>query len=500
MRIPFDPPPGLLNNDTAYAIPGAWADVENVRFFDGKAETIGGWQAVFEASLTGVCREIIAWTNNTGVQNIAFGTHSALQVFVGGQLTAITPTGLAAGSIDSSGSGPGYGTGTYSSGPYSVPSSAYNMRTWSLHTWGETLLAAPRDGTLYQWTNDPNVPAAAVPNAPGQITAMLVTPERQVLALGCNEETSNDFNPLCIRGCAIEDLTDWSTTASNNAFEHVLEGGGHIVAGRMVGPYVAVWTDNNLHLGQFLGNPDQTYRFDRIDDNCGLLGPNAVCVLRGVAYWVGKDQQIRAWAPGAGPQIMPCPIWKDFADNLHVAQAAKLVAVSNSRFDEIWFFYPDSRDGNENSRYIALSTTSGAWFRGTLARTAASDAGTLSYPIAAAPNGQAFYHEFGTDAAGGGLQWRARSTALYFGEGEQVLQVQRIQPDFKNQDSAIFLTIYVRHQAQGEPRTKGPFRLPVGVAKKDLRFSGPIVELEWYGTGYARFGRPVFDAVFNGRR
>jgi hypothetical protein len=471
-----------------------------MRFVEGRAQTIGGWTRVFGGNIPGLCRNVHNWTNIAGVPNIAFGSHNALRIQVGGMFSDITPSGLMPGAIDTSGGGPGYGTDVWSGGTYSVPSSAFNLRTWSLDSWGETLLAVPRGGTLYQWTNDPGTAAAAIAAAPGEITAMLVTPERQVLALGCTEEISNDFNPLCIRGCDIENPNDWTTASSNNAFEHVLEGGGQILAGRMVGPFVAIWTDNSLHQGQFLGNPDQTYRFDRIDANCGVLGPNAVCIQKGAAYWVGKDRQIRTWIPGSRPMIIPCPIWRDFADHLHNDQAAKLIAVSNSRFDEVWFFYPDARDGNENSRYIALSTSNGCWFRGRLARTAACDAGVLPYPIAVTATGIAYHHEIGSDADGLALSWSARSAAQFLSEGERVLQVQGMQPDFKEQEQDVLLTIYTRKQAQSPARVHGPYRLRPGTAKKDFRVTGAIIELEFAGRGYARFGRPTFDAIATGAR
>jgi hypothetical protein len=43
--------------------------------------------------LTGVCRAVFPWTDNSAVLNIAFGTHSKLQVWQGGALYDITPFG-----------------------------------------------------------------------------------------------------------------------------------------------------------------------------------------------------------------------------------------------------------------------------------------------------------------------------------------------------------------------------------------------------------------------
>lgn len=75
-----------------------------------------------------------------------------------------------------------------------------------------------------------------------------------------------------------------------------------------------------------------------------------------------------------------------------------------------------------------------------------------------------------------------------------------MSPDFKEQDSPIMLTVHTRSYAQGAVTSKGPYILAVGARKKDFRLTGKIIELEFAGTGKARFGKPTFDAVPTGRR
>jgi hypothetical protein len=495
MRVPLQPPPGLVSDDSTFAAEGAWVDGSNVRFWEGRPQSIGAWESVFTDMLTGVCRNIKTWTINDGSRVMAFGTHSALQVYFAGTLSDITPAGLTTGTIDSSGDAPGYGTGAYGVGTYSNPESTYYPRTWSLDTWGENLVANPRGGKLYRWQNDPGVDAAEVANAPDEITCILVTPERQVLALGCTEEVSGDFNPLCIRGCDLGDIDDWTTSASNNAFEHILAGAGRIVKAKMVGNLVAVWTDMGLYVGQFLGNPSQTYRFDPVATNCGLIGPNAVEIIGTTAFWVGPDLQIRAWTPGVEPRIIECPIRSDFADNLDTIQGAKIVAAGVSRFGELWLHYPDARDGDENSRYIALSVDKGWWFRGTLARTAAIDAGVAQYPMAADYEGNVYFHE--TD---GEVDWSITSADQYLESGERCLQLQRIYPDFKAQSGDVNLSVTMRMRPQAPTTTRGPFTIAAAADKKDFRATGAIAAVVFSGTGSVRFGKPTFDALVLGSR
>jgi hypothetical protein len=501
MRVPLEPPAGLSDDDTTFASPGAWADGSNIRFVKGRPETIGPWTAAFASTLTGICRNVKAWTDSDGNLALAFGTHSALQLYWGSRLYDITPSGLTTGSIDTAASVPGYGNNAYGMGTYSMPASQAYARTWSLDTWGENLIACPRAGTLYRWQNDPAVVAAAVANAPDEITAILTTPERQVLALGCNEELSGSFNPLCIRGCDLEDIDDWTTTATNNAFEHILEGSGSIVTGRMVGPYVAVWTTVGLYLGQFVGAPGQTYRFDLVALNCGLIGPNAVQVVGQTAFWIGTDKQIRTWMPGTQPQIIPCPIWSDFARNVDSVQAAKIVAAELSQFGELWVHYPDKRDAGsaaaENSRYFAVATDQGAWFRGAMVRSAFVDGGVALFPIGADTNGQVWYHE---NAMGSPVPWSIRTADTYIAEGEQAAEVQRFIADFEEQEASVNLTLYVRKLPRALAITKGPYGIATSSSRKDLRASGRIMAVELAGTGRMRFGKPEFEVVTRGLR
>lgn len=508
MLVPLEPPPGLISDDTTFASEGVWEDGSNVRFVRGKPQTIRGWKSAFATLLTGVCRNTLAWTEAIAGTNIAFGTHSALQVYVAAALSNITPAGLGAGAIDASGGAGGWSTGAWGSGTWSTPSASYYPRTWSLATWADTLLAVPRGGTLYQWSNNVAVVAAAVTNAPAEITAMLVTPQRQVLAIGCTPSAGGALNPLLVRGCEIQLLTGWTPASTNTSFEDKLEGGGRLITGRMVGDYVGLWSDNALYMGEYTGSTAQLYRWTLIDKNCGIVGQNAVHVYKGRAFWVSPDGQFRSWAPGSAVEILPCPIRNDFFDNADVSQISKVVASGISQNDEIWWYYPDARDTaagatGENSRYVALSLSGDApiWFRGQMARTAAIDAGVQSYPIAVTYGGMVYNQENGYDADGTALSWFIKSSDQYLNNAEQYLQLQGIWPDFESLQGAVSLTVYVRAYPQSSLITKGPYT--VTGTKKDFRASGRIASIKFSGSAtptFARLGKPTFQAVVTGRR
>lgn len=532
MRIPLTIPAGINLDDTGFKTDGsAWGNVDKVRFWRGQPQVIGGWETFSGAIIDGVCRTVLPWTDTAGDLNVAFGTNSNLYVFYGGSTYDITPASFVAGNINGTG-GRGYGTGSYSVGDYSEPSLAdYFPLTWSLSNYGETLIANPRGQTIFQWTNDPNVIATPLTNAPDVVTYTLVAPgdRRQVMAFGCSEEVSGSFNPVAIRYSDIEDPTDWTTSPDNNAGEVVLDGGGRIVAARAIGDYIHVWTDSKLYLGTFVGAPGQTWRFDQVGDHCGLLGPNAAVVVGQASYWLSTDMQFFACPLGAQPSVLASPIQAELASVLNYTQKDKVVASSISQYAEIRWDIPDENlpgpgsfdlsvdgvevlgdgeddtiavtelqpDGSENNRYFALNILDGSWSQGYMERTAFVDAGPTSNPIGVDPVGVPYYHERGQTADGDAIDWSMETADQYIGEAQQFLMLKGIWPDFQDQVGNVNLTIFTRKYPQSTEVEHGPYVLAPDRPKKDFRATGRVARIKISantGPTYLRVGKPEFEA------
>jgi len=505
MRWALDLPPGLIGDDTSHAEGNRWRSGSNVRFWRKRPEVVGGWESLIADLLGGVCRSILPWSGSDSQVNIAFGTHATLEVWIAGVLSDITPTGLAAGQIDGTG-GAGYGTGAYGIGNYGeLSTTEFFPRTWSLGAWGKQLVASPRGGTIYLWANNTASPAAALSNAPANVTYMLVAPQDQVFALGCNEEVSGTFNPLCIRHSSIRNNNQWNTATSTTAREYILPGGGRIIAGRVVGNYLLVWTDQALFLGTYIGDLAQPWRFDQVDRNCGLIGPGAVAVLGQTAYWLSTDKQFRAYVLGGAPTIIPCPLRENVDTYLAASQSDKIVASTCAQYGEIRWDYPDSRDGFENSRYLSLCTvadTAGAWSQGLMPRTAYVDAGPSLYPCATTYEGNIFWQELGRSADGAALSWFLKSGDLSISD-DQTMMIRGVWPDFKDQAGAINLTLYSRLKPQGDEVEWGPYSCAIGADRVDFRTSGRFYNVLFEGDSSpsgGRFGAPVFDIQPTGAR
>lgn len=432
----------------------------------------------------------------------------------GGTGVTVTPQLLLpAGPRDGTGTS-GYGTGAYGIGGFGQPSSAdYFPRTWSLAAWGQKLLASPRNGGLYEWSNVTSQRAVAVTAAPTRITQMLVAPQRQVFALGCTQE-NGIWNPLCLRHSGVGDETQWTTDASSSstAREYVLPGGGRIVGGKVLGRYLLVWTTQGLFLGTYVGQVSQVWRFDKVGDKCGLIGPNAAAVMGATAFWISPDRQFHSYSAGGAVAPVACPIRADFAANLAASQADKIMASTIGEFSEVRWDYPDTRDGYEVSRYVALAVDgpdAGAWHRGqaingvTPARTALVDAGPAQNPIGVSVDGAVYWHELGHSADGQALPWYIQSGDLYLDENRAAL-VRQAWPDISDdQIGPVQLSLGSRLHPQGLQTAFGPFTLMPGQETVDFKASGRLFQLTYSGyslPSYARIGRLVVDASPRGRK
>ncbi|HEX5184233.1 MAG TPA: hypothetical protein VFW19_13935 [Allosphingosinicella sp.] len=491
--ITFLPPPGLSSDDTTFEDEGKWADGSNVRFRQGKPECIGGWSLLFSglgASIT----DMIGYVND-GTDYVAYGGGAKLFVGAGidsetGVPTDVTPAG------------------------FSPDGDVFN---WSLAAFGSTLLAVPRLGGLYAMPV-PGTAAAIVAAAPVKITCMLVTQERQVLAFGCNEEVSGTFNPACIRGSDLEDYNVWTTLPTNNCFEHVLDDGGTILAAALVGAYVGVWTTSGLWMGQFVGDPSQAYRFDRVDTGVGAVATGAVAVDKGIAYWVGIDLNFYRWEPGAASEMLACPISKDFKANVDVPTPGVTSSIRvevNSSFNEIWILYPDKRDatGVNCSRYLAYCVDESAaaaaaggmavWYRGQLARGSMLPPGPLSQVLGAQTlmgdtAGNIYIHEIATAAPD---SWFLQSADQYLDNGKTRMMIRGFVPDFEYQTGDVALTLTMRDRPRATAVAKGPYTIGETDTKLDFRASGQIAAVRLDGTSMTmRLGKPLFDLVPLGGR
>jgi hypothetical protein len=509
-RVPLAIPAGLNTDDTSFASSPAWSDMDGARFVEGRPQVKGGWESVVTTLLTGVCRSILTWTDTAATLNVAFGTNSNLALFQGGALFDITPAaGFTPGAVDGTGS-TGFGTGAFGIGGFGSPSASdYFPLTWSLSPYGQTLLASPRNQTIFQWSNNTGSKAVALTNAPAQVTYSLVARDF-VFALGCSQEVGGVFNPVCIRHSGLRAETSWTTdiTSGSTSREYILPGGGRIVGGRQVGKDFLAWTSHKLFYASYVGQVAEVWTFDEVGDKCGLIGPNAAVVLGSTAYWISPDRQIHSYTVGGAVTSVGCPIRIEFAKNLAASQGDKIVASTVAEFNEIRFDYPDARDGYENSRYISADTQvlrvtpARAWHKGLMARTAMVDAGPSSNPCGATYAGNVYWHERGNSADGAALSGFIK-TADVFLDDEWVMLTTGFWPDIAGQIGPIMVDVSSKIYPQGDITTYPTLTITPGQARCDFKAKGRLfrVKISWNSSPAAgRLGLLVFEAKPAGKK
>lgn len=90
--VALQPRPGIRTDEAqgANGDPLSFVSGNLVRFVDGKAETIGGWQAR-SGTLSGKVRALISSAQLDGTRNIFSGSHTHLELLQGGAVYDITP-------------------------------------------------------------------------------------------------------------------------------------------------------------------------------------------------------------------------------------------------------------------------------------------------------------------------------------------------------------------------------------------------------------------------
>ncbi len=89
--VNFRPAPGINKEVTDYTGQGKWTDGDMVRFFQGSAQKIKGWEKFISTTLVGVARDMHAFVALDGTRYNAIGTDRKLYIIEEGLAFDITP-------------------------------------------------------------------------------------------------------------------------------------------------------------------------------------------------------------------------------------------------------------------------------------------------------------------------------------------------------------------------------------------------------------------------
>jgi hypothetical protein len=442
--------------------------------------------------MTGKCRGLLTWRDNSGARWIAAGTNSKLYAMnEGGTLKDITPTGFTAGQADAT-TKTGYGYSTYGNFAYGVArpdnGTVAPATTWSLDTWGEYLIGcSDADGKLYEWQLGFTTPTLAVviTNAPTGCNAVMSTAERFVFALGASG------NPRMVKWCNQEDNTNWTASATSQAGDFELQTVGDLKAGKKVRGINLLFTDVDVHTATYVGLP-YVYSFEKAASGCGLISAQAVAAIDTAAMWMSTSG---FWIFDGYVKPLPCDVSDYVFQNLNYNQSSKVYAIHNSKYGEIWWFYP-SNSSNEVDSYVIFNYREIHWNIGSMSRTAGTDRGVFLNPLMVSSDGYIYEHEVGY-AYDSGVVY-AESGPLEIGQGDNIMSVRQVIPDEQTLGEVV-VSFKTRNYPTSTESTYGPYSAS---QPTDVRFSGRLVKVIYTGNVLEdwRVGVSKLDAVAMGKR
>ena len=358
--------------------------------------------------------------------------------------------------LDSSASGSGWGAGVWGRGTWSSPADVTvpgaQLRLWSMDNFGEDLIANVRGGGIYYWNTSSGTGTRAVDiaslsgnNQPEVANIVLVSErDRHVIAFGCDPQGDpGNQDPLIIRFSDQESFTDWEARDNNTAGELRIGTGSEIIAAVQTKQQVIVFTDRSVSALQFIGAPF-TFGLTEVSTNTSIASQNAAVAFGDDVYWMG-DQSFYRYDGNVRP--IPCPVEEYVFSGMNISQRAKVTAADNSKFNEVWWFYP-SASSDTNDKYVIYNYVENSWYYGDLARTAWSDNAVSNLPIAASTDGYLYFHENGLDDGStnppSAIKSYIESSAIDIGDGDQFMFLSRLLPDltFRNSTAASPLATF----------------------------------------------------------
>ena len=419
-------------------------------------------------------------------------------------------------------SGYGWGTGTWDSSqtwdtPNTSDSVTIGLRNWNLDNWGEDVIALDIDAGIYLWDTSGGIStasnvASAITNAPTKSKFMIVSnPDRHLICFGTETTigTTSTQDPMFIRWSDQDDFNDWTPSATNSSGSQRVTGGSKIVTAISTRGQILFLTDTSAHGMSFIGAPF-TFGFQKLGTNCGAVSPHCAVDISGLVYWMSSDG---FYMFDGTVRKMPCSVEDFVFDNIDTTQSEQVYAGSNSAYGEVIWFYC-STASNQIDRYVIYNYQEKLWYTGSLDRSTWIDSGTYPLPYATEYDGTdslLYVHESGKNDDGSTMTSFIESGDFDIGDGDDMMFITKLIPDFKDQVGNVNITLKSRYFPTETQTSKGPFHYSTSGTKINPRTRGRQVAVRVESNGYNginddalnedwRFGTFRFDVQPDGKR
>ena len=332
----------------------------------------------------------------------------------------------------------GWSAGTWGSGTWGFGGTTYApIRLWSQANFGEDLFFTYRGGALFYWDASSGVTTRAVyvSSLGGASDVPVIANKafvsdifRFAFCFGANDIGTSVLDPMLIRWSDQEDVANWTPVATNQAGSLRLSRGSEIVTALQARQEVMVWTDSAVYGLQYLGAPE-VWGAQLLGDNITIASPNAAVYAGNTAYWMGTD---KFYTYDGTIKTLPCSVRSYIFNDFNYSQYAQVVAGTNERFDEIWWFYC-SAGVTQNDRYVVYNYLQDIWYYGNLSRSAWMDSDHRENPLAATYSNNLVSHEVGYDnqenVTAVPITATLVSSEFDLDDGDKFMFVNRMLPD-----------------------------------------------------------------------
>tara|TARA_R100000700_G_scaffold31731_2_gene38890 strand:+ start:34 stop:2250 length:2217 start_codon:yes stop_codon:yes gene_type:complete len=396
---------------------------------------------------------------------------------------------------------------------------------WSLDNLGSKLIALIHNSAVFEWdadlANATATRATVISGAPTASRDMLVsTPDRHLVLFGTETTIGNTAtqDDMFIRFSDQEDINTWEPTAENTAGTQRLAAGSRIMGAELGRNAIYIWTDTSLFTMRFVGQPF-TFAYEQVGNNCGLIGMNAAAEVDGAAYWMSENGFFRFTGK---LESMDCLVEDYVYNDLNTTSNQLIYCGINNLFGEVMWFYPTSTsnvvDRSVVYSYLDSTPQRPIWYTNAstiLRRTTWQDSSVFGLPHASEydagvdtsfdvtgnTDGISYYFEQETgvnyiknattyavpanitsgdyDITQKIIRGAATSLADLRGDGENIMRVSRIIPDYITQQGTTIIQLDLRDYPNDTAASSslGPFSTTSSTKKIDTRARARAIAL-----------------------
>ncbi len=277
---------------------------------------------------------------------------------------------------------------------------------------------------------------------------------------------------------------------------------GAAIRGGSNSPSLLFWTLSSVVKVTNVGDVAVNFKIDVISKSSSILSSRCVVEYDGVFFWIGTD---RFFVYNGIVQEMPNTMSLNyFFNNIDLNYRQKVFGVKNTKYGEIWWFYPEKGQGNpvQNTRALIYNKRENSWYDTAINR----DSGVFFEDLGfMCTFGKAFIspddflyvwrHEVGVDqvyypvATGGSTQrtlpilssfttptfsWSAFNPLKQQTGVDRWVDLRRIEPDFLMDDNAdqMLLVVNTKEYAQSVNVASDPIPFTRTTGKLDMNVQG----------------------------